>query len=542
MEDLLLKAARERFGLSYLFPYQRLVITNILAAAEALSSGSGTVPGDDDQWGRQIVILPTGAGKSLCFQLPATLIDGTTLVIYPLLSLMNDQERRIAEAGFSVVQLKGGQSRNEREALEKRVRQGCDFILTNPETLAGPSVRKLLGQVRPVHAVVDEAHCISEWGDTFRESYLTLGESLAAVGIPLVTAFTATASDHVIRRIREVLFPETGAHLIRGNADRENITYSVLPVFSKRRALAAVIEGGPGLGKNNDTNDDDTGYLPVFQRGDTLPRPAIVFCRTRLETQLYARIAARLIGPERCYVYHAGLPRDTKKKVEEAFFADDDGILAATCAYGMGVDKKNIRSVIHTYLPATAEAFLQESGRAGRDGKPSVSVTFIDGTDVALYEERLRSGTAGPVEKTFFSGGCRRTVLLGYLGYNQDTCSGCDRCVFPEKQWVSPALEMAVMSMVVTPHRLTRREWIALWTGRLSFQARLAGHRGLPGYNLFPHWREDELEEALEHLEALGVVHGTSRYLRLSRKAIPQPVQGRRGPLRPFRLCETEGR
>ncbi|MFW5695202.1 MAG: DEAD/DEAH box helicase, partial [Alkalispirochaeta sp.] len=245
MDDEYLRCARERFGLTYLFPYQRLVIATLV---ESLRGETGSVRRDDvETLGRQIVILPTGAGKSLCFQLPAALCGGTTLVIYPLLGLMNDQERRMREAGFTVRQLRGGQEPAHRREILAEFSQGSlDFLITNPETLATEPIRNALAAAPPVHAVVDEAHCISEWGDTFRPAYTTIGESLDRIGIARRTAFTATASDRVIERIRSVLFARTGASVVRGNPDRPNITYSVVPTLSLSHALQSMFHAAPG--------------------------------------------------------------------------------------------------------------------------------------------------------------------------------------------------------------------------------------------------------------------------------------------------------
>ncbi len=508
MDDSIDTIAAERFGVPYLFPYQRLVVRNILSAAEPLITGNA--PSEDaTEMGRQIVILPTGAGKSLCFQLPATQFPFPTLVVYPLLSLMNDQERRMSEAGFITVQLKGGMTPADRRTAADKITGRCDFILTNPETLRRPDIQELLRRARPLHAVLDEAHCISEWGDTFRDAYLTVGESLSGIDVPLITAFTATASEKVIARIREVLFPEGRAHLIRGNADRQNISYSVISCLSKRRAVAAMLRGGAltdtSVGEHDASASPDDP-LPVFSPGQRIPRPAIIFCRTRGETHFYAAVAARSVGRSRCFSYHAGLSGSEKRRIEKEFFSSPDGVLAATCAYGMGVDKKNVRAVIHTYIPASVEAFLQESGRGGRDGAPALSVTLVDGIDVVAYRDRTRTSSSSPVEDVFFSATCRRTGLLRCMGYDQDTCGGCDHCVRGRCVTCSPGMVLATISIAVTPQRLHTSQWIALWQGRGSSASRLAGHRHLPGWGLFRGWRSDELEEGLENLDAVGLI------------------------------------
>ncbi|MDR2785547.1 MAG: DEAD/DEAH box helicase [Treponema sp.] len=234
--DLLGKAAEELFGLPYLFPYQRLVISNILEASEESRRGGEDPAGDRGAMGNQIVILPTGAGKSLCFQLPAMLLPGPTLVLYPILSLMADQERRLRERGFEPVLLRGGQSEEERRDIWEKLRSGKSrFIIANPEVLLSPKVLDRLGGLGIAHIVIDEAHCVSEWGESFRPSYLRIGEIIAACEAgetagetggtaggtegtretaggtikprrPLITAFTATASAPVLEKIGSYIF------------------------------------------------------------------------------------------------------------------------------------------------------------------------------------------------------------------------------------------------------------------------------------------------------------------------------------------------
>lgn len=516
MEDTLLRLARERFGLDYLFPYQRLVIANILAA--------GATP----ELGKQIVILPTGAGKSLCFQLPAASLSGVTLVVYPLLSLMNDQARRMSEGGFSVVQLKGGQSREERRrALEEAGSGRADFIITNPETLQSTAIRKKLKSAGIVHAVIDEAHCISEWGDTFRPLYLTLGEALRELNVPIVTAFTATAGDHVLQRIRAVLFEETGARVIRGNPDRENISYSVVPCLSRVHALrtmfATVRVGGAGAGGAGEPAAAPT--LPVWHVGDALPLPAILFCATRAETQVLAAHLQRVLGPDRALYYHAGLSRERKKDVEETFFHSRDAVLCATCAYGMGVDKPDIRAVVHTYLPDSVEAFLQESGRGGRDRQPALSIVLIDPGEELRYRLALKGEATTTVQRMAFETRCRREILLRAMGMEPDACSGCDRCGEARECFMpgeTPAARCIRAGIARASGLYRESEWIRLLRGRAVWQdwCRLMPFRR--EFGLFAHWTVDELEEALSRLIALGLLR-KGRGGRLRGRSIERP-------------------
>jgi ATP-dependent DNA helicase RecQ len=323
--DLLTKAAKEHFGLSYLFPYQRLTITNILEAAAGVGE-------DRESLGRQIVILPTGAGKSLCFQLPAMLLPGPTLVLYPILSLMADQERRLKERGFSPVMLRGGQSVEEREEIWRRVKSGeSPFIIANPEVLLTERTAPRLGELGISHLVIDEAHCVSEWGESFRPSYLRIGEIIEAVRNRqpgedpgrelLVTAFTATASAPVLEKIERHIFGGLGARRIIGNPDRSNIIYAARGSILKDLAVRDLLR--------------------------EYERPAIVFCSSRRRTErMAAFLRDRLStgGPpgelcladlprEEVRFYHAGLSREEKTAVENWFFASKRGILTATCAY-----------------------------------------------------------------------------------------------------------------------------------------------------------------------------------------------------------------
>ncbi len=404
---------REVFGMEFLFPFQRLVVANLL--------------GEDERYFHQIVVLPTGAGKSLCFQLPAMVLEGSTLVVYPLLSLMSDQARRMEERKIPVAILKGGQSRSERAAVERRISSGAvRVIITNPETLSQPPVTEFLSTVSLSHAVIDEAHCVSQWGESFRPAYLELGAAFAAIGVNRITAFTATASTEVLAGIRRYLFPE-GAHLIQGNTDRSNIYYRVVPATIKVRTLAEQIRA--------------------------FPRPALVFCSTRVGTENVAVELVERLFPVPVRFYHAGLSRERKVEIEEWFFRTTEGVLVATCAYGMGVDKPDIRHVLHHDIPASAEAYLQESGRGGRDREPARATIVYDHTD----EARFLDADSGPVSGIIHSAECRRSYLAKAMGQEQEECTGCDVCDSSVAQ--SDPMEKTVLSFFSThPGRFTKRE------------------------------------------------------------------------------------
>lgn len=339
-DDPAAQAALENFGIKYLFPWQRLVVGNIMDSYFSAKK-RGDEEGLLDCDGKQIVLLPTGAGKSLCFQIPAILMEGPTLVIYPLLALMGDQYRRMSEGGIKAAIFRGGQTAEERDENFRLLDDGAKIIIANPEILSDEKLTGRLKEYGISHIAIDEAHCVSEWGDTFRPAYLELGKILRTLDVPVITAFTATASPEVLARISDVLF-NGEAHIVRSESDRPNIHYYVKKVASKKAAALVLAK--------------------------TEARPMIIFCGTRSRTEDMAQELNTAFGAETAKFYHAGMERGEKTKIEEWFFSRKDAVLCATCAYGMGVDKKDIHTVVHLDPPQTAEAYIQEAGRGGRDG------------------------------------------------------------------------------------------------------------------------------------------------------------------------------
>jgi ATP-dependent DNA helicase RecQ len=409
-KDPVAALASEKFGIDYLFPLQRMAVANVLDAA----GGEGP--------SRQLVLFPTGFGKSLCFQLPALLAPGPTVVVYPLLALMNDQKRSLEKRGIPCAFFRGGMEEEERRRECEAVTSGrAKIVITNPECLATPRLRGFLADAKVFHLAIDEAHCVSEWGETFRPAYLELGKSVEAIAPAALSAFTATASPTVAEAIARHIFRGTPYSLVTADIDKPNIRYSVEPTLSPLHTLMRL----------------------VVEK----PKPLIVFDQSRAGVRRLCEVIAGRGGPEAKF-YHAGLERDEKNAVEAWFMESGDGVLAATCAYGMGVDKRDIRTVVHFSPPASVEAYLQESGRAGRDGGQAEAILIRDeaarvrpaARRIAAAESGSEPGGAGPETAlreerrlAFLAYGstsdCRRETLHALMGAALDSpCSGCDIC------------------------------------------------------------------------------------------------------------------
>lgn len=410
-DDFVTQTAYKNFGIKYLYPWQRLVVANILEAYEYHKNIADyeDIGEADDSFckGRQIVLLPTGAGKSLCFQIPALLLDGPSLIIYPLLALMSDQQRRMEEGSLRSVTFRGGQTDEEREENFRKIREGAQIILANPEVLQSETLLKQLKEVGIKHIAIDEAHCVSEWGDSFRPAYLGLGNVIKVINPPVITAFTATASPEVLSRVAEILF-DGNAHIVRSESDRKNILYYVRYAAAKKKEALLLAR--------------------------TEQRPMIIFCGTRNKAEDMSRDLNVCFGRGTAKFYHAGLEKSEKDEIEKWFYDSTDGVLCATCAYGMGVDKKNIKTVVHLEASATAEAYIQEAGRGGRDGSIAKAIllwSLEDSLNYSVYKAGSREAALRDFAETT---DCRRQVLLDALGAEQAVCSGCDLCDARKKE------------------------------------------------------------------------------------------------------------
>jgi ATP-dependent DNA helicase RecQ len=359
-----------------------------------------------------LAIMPTGAGKSLCYQLPALALNGCCVVISPLIALMHDQLRSARALGIRAASLTSADS-DWRETQDRLCAGELDLLYVAPERASGEGFRSLLSRARICLFAIDEAHCVSEWGHDFRPDYRLLRPLLDAFGGAPRLALTATADAHTRADILVQLgIPDDG--LVISGFDRPNIRYAVQPRDGLNGQIAEVMAANPG--------------------------PGIVYAPTRAATEKLAETLGKNGRP--VLPYHAGLPAETRAANQAAFIASEEMVMVATVAFGMGIDKPDVRFVVHAGLPKSIESYYQESGRAGRDGEPA-SATLLWGaedfarawTRISEVEqarqqgERARIGALGHLVET---GGCRRAVLLRHFGEDPPPgCGNCDNCLSP---------------------------------------------------------------------------------------------------------------
>ncbi len=406
-------ALRERFGLFAFRPWQREAIEELLEGRRKV-----------------VVIAPTGGGKSLCYQLPAAVLQGTSIVVSPLIALMEDQVRALRERGLEATYLASTLDAEELRSREQRISEGhYRLVYVAPERLESGWLVERLARLRPPLVAIDEAHCISQWGHDFRPSYLRLGEVLARLRPAHVLACTATATPIVRREIQAQLGldSDTAAVILRG--------------FSRPNLHLAVVESDSATGRRKRmlaALRDSLGD-PTAPKGG-----AIVYAATRRNTEKVAEAVAR--AGWRAAPYHAGLPSAVREDVNRRFADRALDVVVATNAFGMGIDRADTRAVVHVQAPGSVEAYYQEVGRAGRDGQPALGLLLTSSGDLGLrrrligYGESLAEGEVNPqhVEQQWRlfldlmryveAGSCRHDFILRYFGDEQETLGGCGHC------------------------------------------------------------------------------------------------------------------
>lgn len=389
---------RDVFGFEAFRPGQAEIV-------DCVSSGQNT-----------LAIMPTGGGKSLCFQLPALIRQGVTVVISPLIALMRDQVRALRLAGVEAGALTSGNTQEETDDVFEALEAGrLKLLYMAPERLAAGSAINLLRRINVSLIAVDEAHCVSQWGHDFRPDYLRIGELRQALDVPLA-AFTATADKETRDEIVVRLFGGQEPTMFLQGFDRPNIHLNFASKDSPRRQILDFADARKG-------------------------QSGIVYCGTRAKTEVLAQ-ALREAGHKALH-YHGGMEAEARRETETQFQRQDGLIVVATVAFGMGIDKPDIRWVAHADLPKSIEAYYQEIGRAGRDGASAETLTLFGPEDIRLRRSQIDEGLAPPERRAADHGRlnallglaealkCRRETLLGYFGEDDIKCGKCDLCDVP---------------------------------------------------------------------------------------------------------------
>ncbi len=417
-----------------------------------------------------LAIMPTGGGKSLCYQLPSLAIDGLTLVISPLISLMRDQVRALEATGVSAGALSSTNTQEETDKVFDQLHAGTlKLLYLAPERLASAGMQSVLKRNNIKLLAVDEAHCVSQWGHDFRPDYLRIGELRRKLGVPLA-AFTATADAETRREVIERLFNGKTPEIFLRGFDRPNIHLSFQAKNRPRLQILSFV----------DARKSQSG---------------IIYCATRAKTESLSTALCEA-GHNACH-YHGGLEADARRIVEERFSAEDGLIVVATVAFGMGVDKPDIRWVAHADLPKSVEAYYQEIGRAGRDGSPAEALTLYGADDVRLRRMQIDEGLA-PAERKISDHGrlnallglaealkCRREILLKYFGEKEITCGQCDLCTNPPETFDATMVVRKALSAVLrTEERFGSGHLIDILIGNNTEKIRTHRHDRLKTFGV----------------------------------------------------------
>ena len=452
--------------------------------------------------GDAVVLMPTGGGKSLIYQIPALVRPGTGLVVSPLIALMHDQVDALLANGVRAAYLNSTQAPFERAAVERAYLAGeLDLIYVAPERLSSAATTALLQKGTLSVIAIDEAHCVSQWGHDFRPDYLTLGDlGQRFPGVPRM-ALTATATRETHRELTERLSLPTARHFV-ASFDRPNIQYRIEAKVDPRRQLAAFIRSQP----------DAAG---------------IVYALSRKSVEQTAEFL-RGQGVD-ALPYHAGLPAEVRSANQSRFLREDGVVMVATIAFGMGIDKPDVRFVAHIDLPKSVEGYYQETGRAGRDGEPSIA-WMVYGLGDVVQQRRMIDQSPG--DRTFKMRlgqhldamlalcetiSCRRQNLLGYFGQDSGPCGNCDTCLEPPETWDGTVPAQKLLSTIV---RLQRERGQAYGAGQLvdilrgasTERIRQLGHDTLATFGIGADLSDQDWRSVVRQLLARGILVARGDY------------------------------
>ena len=443
---------RSVFGLHDFRPHQQAIIEDLLAGRDAF------------------VLMPTGGGKSLCYQLTALHRAGVALVVSPLISLMKDQVDALTGNGVRAAFYNSSLLPRDAEDILQRLRSDAlDLLYVAPERLMNPGFIERLGGVTIGLIAVDEAHCVSQWGHDFRPEYAQLGALREHFpGVPLI-ALTATADPQTREDVVQVLRLEKAVRHIT-SFDRPNIRYQVLEKSRPQDQLSRFLA----------THEDESGIVYALSR--------------RRVEEIAESLSGRGVAAA---AYHAGLRADVRRVVQERFLRDDIPIIVATVAFGMGIDKSNVRFVVHYDMPKHIEGYYQETGRAGRDGLPSTALLLFGAQDVVMarklventqneQQQRIESHKLNAMVAFAESLTCRRRVLLGYFGEAlEDDCGNCDVCIDPPERYDATEDARKALSCVYrVGERFGIRHVVDVLCGADNERIRRLGHQRLSTYGI----------------------------------------------------------
>lgn len=439
-----------------------------------------------------LAIMPTGGGKSICYQLPALYLEGVTLVISPLISLMQDQVVNLKEYGVNACFLNSSLTGSERYSLTQQIIQGKIKILyVSPEGILSGALDSMLSKIKLSLIAIDEAHCVSQWGHEFRKDYTRLSELKLKFPDVQTLALTATADsktrDDIIRQLAM-----KNTQVFVSSFDRPNIKYMILERHDELKQLDEFIKAN---------HPEDTG---------------IVYCLSRSKVERIAESLKKMGYP--AVAYHAGLSSDERKKAQAKFDVDDRIIVVATIAFGMGIDRPDVRFVAHLDLPKSIEGYYQETGRAGRDGKPSSAYMVYGLQDVVKLSQMIETSEADENYKKVArykldsmlalceAGSCRRKFLLGYFGENApETCNDCDTCLEPPLLWDATIDSQKVLSTVVkTGQMYGAGHIIEVLRGSKATKLSDRGHDKLSVYGIGSHESKEHWNSVMRQLLNLG--------------------------------------
>ena len=440
-----------------------------------------------------LTVMPTGSGKSLCYQLPAIARPGLTLVVSPLIALMRDQVRALSAAGVAAGSLNSGNEPAETARVMGLLRsRELRLLYVAPERLARPDMVEMLAEADVTMMAIDEAHCVSQWGHDFRPEYLTLGNLAREIGGRLQTiALTATADAPTRGDIVDKLFAKEPRVFVR-SFDRPNLKLAFRPKERSTRQVLAFVQAHPG-------------------------ESGIVYCASRRKVE---ELAESLVAAGvRALPYHAGLDKTVRDANQDAFQQEDGVVMTATVAFGMGIDKPDVRFVCHADLPANVEAYYQEIGRAGRDGLPADTLTLYGLGDMQLRRLQIEQGESSDERKRIErqrlgallslaeAPRCRRQTLLAYFGEPSEPCGNCDLCQEGVELFDATIDAQKAMSAIVrTGERFGMEHLISILTGALTENIQKYNHEKLPTFGVGKERKPAEWRSIFRQLSAVGLI------------------------------------